>query len=502
MQAAFSKLKLKSKASDIPQADSASTSGKPPSTKQIYQSRQNFGVNFGACFVLEKWIYHELFSETNGDAELDAVSSLFKKLGEYDTRSRFENHWKGYVNDDDWKWLSEHHVNSIRLPIGYWEVDGGAYTSGTNFDKYKGVYKNAWKIIKDDFIKKALDHKISVLVDIHGLPGGANNSGHSGESGAGGKFWKDEKKQIAIAKMMGWIANDLKSFDNIAGIQVVNEAEFSDPAKKQSTYYSACITEIRKSDKSVPIVISDGWWADQWVKWVQEKQGSDGYIGVVLDEHVYRCFSDDDKKKKPQQIIDDLQGDVLTNLNDNGKGVDFIVGEYSCVLDQQSWDNDKNADRDDLVKKFGQRQSEEFAQKTSGSYFWTFKFQSGNGGEWDFKTMTDKGALVPPPIPSNQPSDDKFEEALNNAYNGHVDFWKNEHPDGKFEHDNFKEGFTIAWKDADAFAQFDGSRIGRKEAWKRSRLQEFASSKGKSDFLWEWEQGFDQGLEGFYSAST
>ena len=39
------------------------------------------------------------------------------------------------------------------------------------------------------------------------------------------------RKQIAIAKMMGWIANDLKSFDNIAGIQVVNEAEFSDPAK-------------------------------------------------------------------------------------------------------------------------------------------------------------------------------------------------------------------------------------------------------------------------------
>lgn len=37
------------------------------------------------------------------------------------------------------------------------------------------------------------------------------------------------------------------------------------------------------------------------------------------------------RKKKPQQIIDDLQGDVLTNLNDNGKGVDFIVGEY-CVF--------------------------------------------------------------------------------------------------------------------------------------------------------------------------
>lgn len=134
-----------------------------------------------------------MFSETDGDAELDAVLSLFKKLGEDDTRSKFENHWKGYVNDDDWKWLAEHHVNSIRLPVGYWEVDGGAYTSGTNFDKYKGVYKNAWKIIKENFIQKASDNKISVLIDIHGLPGGANNSGHSGESGAGGILEGREK---------------------------------------------------------------------------------------------------------------------------------------------------------------------------------------------------------------------------------------------------------------------------------------------------------------------
>lgn len=111
-----------------------------------------------------------------------------------------------------------------------------------------------------------------------------------------------------------------EKFDNIAGIQVVNEAEFSDPAKKQSTYYAACITEIRKSDSLVPVIISDGWWADQWVKWVQEKQGPDGNIGVVLDEHVYRCFSDDDKNKTPQQIIDDLNGDLLTNLTDDGKG--------------------------------------------------------------------------------------------------------------------------------------------------------------------------------------
>lgn len=63
MQHPFSKLKLKSRASNIPDADPAITPGKPPSTKQIYQSRLNYGVNFGSSFVLEKWIFGDLFSK-------------------------------------------------------------------------------------------------------------------------------------------------------------------------------------------------------------------------------------------------------------------------------------------------------------------------------------------------------------------------------------------------------------------------------------------------------
>ncbi|KAI5954283.1 EXG3 [Candida jiufengensis] len=498
MQQAFSKLKLKSKGNDVPQADPALTPGQPPNTKQIYQSRLNYGVNFGSSFVLEKWIFSDLFSETQGDTELDAVSSLVQKNGIDDTRSKFENHWNSYVNDDDWKWLVDNQVTSIRLPIGYWEVDGGSFTSGFKFEKYKGVYTNAWSIIKSKYIEPALNNKISIIIDIHGLPGGANNSGHSGESGSGGDFWSDNKAQVAMAKMSAWIANDLKNYENIAGIQLDNEAEFADPAKKQSTYYAAAATEIRKNDKSIPIIISDGWWPDQWVKWIQGEQGDDGYIGFVVDEHVYRCFSDSDKSKSAEQIIDDLNKDVLTNLTDNGKGVDFIIGEWSCVLDQQTWDKTKG-NRDELVVKYGQTQLQIFDQRSSGSYFWTFKFQSGNGGEWDFKTMTNKGALKPPPKPQNPPSNDQLNQALDNAYNNHVNYWKQQDPNGKYEPELFKDGFSIAWKDADAFAKFNGSRIGRKEALKRSRLLETINSKGSSKFFWEWEQGYDEGIKEFYN---
>lgn len=502
MQQAFSKLKLKSKAHDVPQAEPALTAGKPPSTKQIYQSRLNYGVNFGSSFVLEKWIFHDLFSETKGDTELDAVSSLVDKFGVDETRTKFENHWNNYATADDWKWLAQNGVNSIRLPIGYWDVDGGSFTSGFKFEKYKAVYANAWKIIKKNYIEAALQHKISVIVDVHGLPGGANKSGHSGESGGSGSFWKDDKAQISMAKLAGWIANDLKKYENIAGIQVVNEADFADPAKHQATYYAACVTEVRKSDKLIPVIISDGWWPDQWVKWVQDEQGDDGYIGVVVDDHVYRCFSDSDKGKSPQQLTDDLNGDVLTNLTDNGNGVDFIVGEWSCVIDQKSWDKVGDANRDELVKKYGQAESQIFTQRSSGSYFWTYKFQSGNGGEWDFKTMTEKGALQPFAKPSNKPSDDQLQQAANNAANAHADYWKQQDSKGSYKPDLYKDGFTTAWKDADAFAQFDGSRIGRKEALKRARLQEHISSKGSLKNDWEWNQGYDEGIKQFYEAST
>ncbi|KAI3404560.2 EXG3 [Candida oxycetoniae] len=500
MQKAFSKLKLKSKGSNIPDAAPAVDSGKEPSIAQIYQSRLNYGVNFGSSFVLEKWIFHDLFAETGGDTELDAVSSLVAKNGVNDTRSKFENHWNNFVTSEDWSWLADNQVTSIRLPIGYWHVDGGSFTSGFKFEKFKQVYSNAWTIIKQKYVEVALQNKISVIIDIHGLPGGANNAGHSGESGSG-DFWSDEKAQVSMAKMMGWIANDLKSYENIAGIQVDNEAGFANPAKKQETYYAACISEIRKNNKQVPVIISDGWWPDQWVKWVQDEQGDDGYIGVVIDDHVYRCFSDADKAKSPQQIIDDLNGDVLTNLTDNGSGADLMVGEWSCVLDTQSWEKAGGSNRDDEVKKYGQTQCKLFNERACGSYFWTFKFQSGNGGEWDFKTMTDKGAIQPFSRPTKKPSDDQFQQALGNAYNGHVDYWKKQDPNGKYQPELYKDGFSIGWKDADSFAKFNGSRIGRKEALKRARLQEEISSKGSSKYDWEWSQGYDEGVKQFYNAS-
>ncbi|CUM63963.1 uncharacterized protein PRCAT00001551001 [Priceomyces carsonii] len=495
----FDKLKLKSKGSNVPAAAPAATPGKPPSKRQIYQNRQNHGVNIGACFVLEKWIFHDVFPEGAG-CELEAVQKLVKEKGKDDAKKKFEKHWNDFLNEGDWKWMKEHHVTSIRVPLGYWDIDGGKFTNGTNFEKFASVYSNAWTIFKRKFIEEAEKYNISVLVDIHGLPFGANGSDHSGEKCSGDAgFWNKEQAQLLVCDMLKFIAKDLKAYDNITGIQIVNEAEFADPPKKQQRYYAAAISKIREEDLSIPIIISDGWWPDQWVKWVQDQQSEGKSIGVVIDDHCYRCFSDDDKKKSPRQIINDLEKDLLTNLTDNGNGVDFMVGEYSCVIDGSSWNKDNaNTKRDDYVIQYGRREIELMSKRaTFGTYFWTFKFQSGNGGEWDFKTMTDSGAISPAVVVNKIPDSSQRDQKLNSAYSAHVEYWNKQNSKEKYEHERYKEGFNKAWDDATAFAKFNGSVIGRIQAWKAARFDEHVKSKGSLKHLWEWEQGFQTGLNEF-----
>lgn len=500
----FDKLKLKSKAGKLKPSAPATSAGKAPSKKQIYQSRQNFGVNIGSCFVLEKWIFHELFPE-GAECELDVATELSKKEGADGARERFEKFWNNFLSDDDWNWLVDHGVNSIRVPLGYWDVDEGKFTKKTKFEKVgPTVYKNAWSIFKSKFIEAAGLRNISVLVDIHGLPHGANGADHSGEKGSGkAEFWDNEDAQINMLDMFAFIAKDLKKYDNVCGIQIVNEAEFANDPKKQARFYAAAQASIREENDEIPIIISDGWWPDQWVKWIQSEQKDVGNLGFVLDHHCYRCFSDDDKNKSPDQIINDLDKDVLTNITDDGKGVDFMVGEYSCVLDGSSWDkNGANEKRDQLVIEYGNRQTEILYERaTYGSYFWTFKFQSGNGGEWDYKTMTDKGALKKPLSfkGKNIPDQSAFESKLNENLSNHSNYWNEQNPNEKYEHDRYKEGFTTAWADASAFAKFDGSILGRVEAFKLARLNEHTKARGSLKHLWEWEQGYDAGLKEFQS---
>ncbi|GME80625.1 unnamed protein product [Ambrosiozyma monospora] len=288
----FPKVVSRNVSINLDSKSAAAPVGQTPTNKSIYQSRSNFGVNFGSLFVQEKWIYDRFFIN-NTNYELDAIRAYIGQYGTDKTKSDLEDHWNNYCSDSDWSWLQSKGVTAVRIPVGYWTVGGGQFTSSTDFAAISSVYVNAWNILIEKYIKKAAQYNIGVLVDLHAVPKGANTDGSSGEQFSTPNFWNDTASQTIACNALNYMAGQLSSYDNVTGIQVVNESVFDNNATAQKSYYKNAISTIRSSNGTVPIIISDGWWTDQWVQWIRENGGPG--LGVVIDNHVYRCYSDSDK---------------------------------------------------------------------------------------------------------------------------------------------------------------------------------------------------------------
>ena len=252
-------------------------------------------------------------------------------------------------------------ATAVRVPIGYWMVGGGQFCDHTHFENAHKVYKNAWDIFKDVVLRKAAEFEIGVLVDLHGLPGGANGADHSGTTVGEAKLWDSSRCQVQSYDVLQFLAKDLAQFDNVVGLQILNEAPYeSHDADVQKTFYLKAINQIRSVNTEIPLVISDGWDLNRWVDIIKEvehklssERGENASLGVIIDTHVYRCFSDDDKNKAPIDIVNHIE----EALPDTENTVDIMVGESPVswtASPGRSTTQHANGSREELVKQYGQ----------------------------------------------------------------------------------------------------------------------------------------------------
>lgn len=456
-------------------------------TRTIYRNRFNNGVNLGALFVLEPWIFDSKLNECGGDCEFECISNMCKKKSSDEAVKRLQNHYETYISRINWDWLNKNGITALRVPIGYWHVDNGSFTDGLPFESLKGIYSQCkpWDTFKK-LIERANQHKIGILIDIHGLPGGANTDSHSGEKSGNASFFQNSKYvDKMVNEVIPFIVKELPlHYENIIGLQIVNEAKFDEKGKDEQKYYEKAIKAINKIDPNLPIIISDGWWPEQWADWLQ-KTNSDS--SVIVDTHIYRCFSDEDKSKSAEQIIKDLNKTVNLPYDK----ADFMVGEFSCVLDEQTWSKTKG-DRKTWVEEFGKEQIKTFNKVASwGWFFWTLQFQWGDGGEWGIVPQVNNAAI---PI-RNKKQVNIDSGAIQSIVSEHVNYWDDK--GDRFEHERFMDGLNQAIDDIKNFNKFDSSRIGRLHAWVATRRSQYIKEHGDSEFMWEWDQGYQRGLSEF-----
>ncbi|CCF55539.1 hypothetical protein KAFR_0A01010 [Kazachstania africana CBS 2517] len=452
-----------------------------------FRFRENYAVNLGSFFLLEPWIYPDMFDK-GGANEFDGMTNQVASIGLDAAVQKLRSHYNEYFNAIDWNWLKNSaNITALRVPIGYWHVNNGAYLDGLPFAPLKPLYAAAtpWIFLRN-LIAKAYTYKIGIIVDMHGLPGGANADFHSGYNNATATFFTNESYvNIMCNQILPFIVSDVCTPNvNTVGIQIVNEASYESSGTTQKNYYLKAIQAINKIDSTLPVIISDGWNPQVFAEWVNNYN-----LGwtTVIDTHIYRCYSDSDKSKSAGTIINELP----STANLPKTLADFVIGEFSCVLDEATWQK-TSGDRTTWIKNFGQTQVSVFNSNAgAGWFFWTLKFKYGDGGEWGFVPCVNKGF-----IPERSKTTVNIDSnAVNNLIKQHQDYWNK--IGGSYEFWRYSDALNGVVDDIKKFSSYNNSRIGRWAAWKKIRRSEYIASKGDSQYMWEWDQGFQAGLDNF-----
>ena len=69
-------------------------------------------IHPGSWFTLERWISNEPFACAQHPAESDYDGARCANAKEI-----LEKHWDTWITEQDWEWLSDNGINTVRIPV-------------------------------------------------------------------------------------------------------------------------------------------------------------------------------------------------------------------------------------------------------------------------------------------------------------------------------------------------------------------------------------------------
>ncbi|KAI0372834.1 glycoside hydrolase [Pilatotrama ljubarskyi] len=344
----------------------------------VYRYRQQQSVNLGSWFVHERWMTPSLFLCATGDqaSELDIASGW----GSLDSaRSLLERHWDTFINASDFQYLSGIGINTVRLPVGYWNL-GPAFCQGTPFEAVASVYQNSWvRVIRA--INMASDAGLGVLVDLHGAPGSQNGQPHSGISDGDANLFDDDWYINKTITVLTYLTEQLADVSNVVGIQLLNEPKNVESLPDFYTQAISAMRQVNTAAKNLALYVHDGFDLDQYSDFVANRSDF-----VVLDHHSYFVFTSADETEPASQHTKDVQGPIAASLAAASarQRRNLVVDEFSCALTYQSLAGEPHTDQ--ARKEFCQGQMEIYHNETAGWAFWAYnKEDCFDDPGWCFK---------------------------------------------------------------------------------------------------------------------
>lgn len=482
-------------------------------------------MNLGSFFTLETWLTPSLFDGVKGaKSEYD----LCQQLEQQQVRERLERHWNSFIDDGDWQvseeycihgfcfntsdrppfqWMKGQGITTVRLPISYYHFLPGhpdkqvqSLMKGTEYEPFAAIYQSAFGCIQR-VIEKASQHQIGVLIDLHAAPGAQGSDGHSGLSTGKVGFYtrSNMKNTIFILKA---IVDTYGSMENVTGVELINEPK--DDGKLPDWYRDA-IKHLRSECSNnfhVPLYFGDCWNSQKYSQVIEEQKGKAGPL--ILDHHLYRCFTTEDCHKSAAQHAAEIQpsqnGPSYGNLHRTSSQLQksVIIGEWSAALNPGSFQN-CGGDKKGHQRAWARAQLDAFNAECGGHFFWTLKKEGSTDVGWCFYSAIENDIL---PSGLGRPKsgldigqlEQQLQREGENNFNGHVGYWNQNSKGKKMNHDKYRDGFNQLTKDCLDIYRSCGEEIGFVGLWVAERASAHSQEHGK-DGEWEFVHGGIKAVE-------
>lgn len=377
---------------------------------------------------------------------------------------------------------------------------------GTEFEPFTAIYCNAFACIQQ-VIDKAAQHDIGVLIDLHAAPGSQNGEHHSGLPTKRADFFNDSKHRSKTISILSAMVNTFACKENVIGIELLNEPKNDE---KLARWYKEAISQLRiqcMQQYHLPLIIGDCWEPDKYTCVIREQRGASGPI--ILDHHLYRCFSPSDHNKAARQhageVHCDGQGPSYKMLCQASSALQsgIIIGEWSAALNPASL---RDGDHREQQKEWAYAQLYAYSKQCAGHYFWTLKKEGPTDVGWCLYSAIEQGVL-PSGLGRSDPSRDlaqlqqRGHDACNTNYNGHCDYWQKNGGGKEMHHERYRDGFQQIFKDCIDFYRHDGDEIGLNGYWVESKALAYMAAvnddRGKKTADWEFVHGGLKAIECF-----
>ena len=322
------------------------------------------GVNLGGWLVIEKWMTPTLFTGTNAQDEYTFMQTL-------GADKKIEHHRETFITESDFVWMSEHGVNAIRIPVGYWLFTGDEPFTAT-------------LPYLDWAMEMATKYDLAVIIDLHALPGSQNGFDHSGRIGKVEWFHSIENRNKSI-DALEQIALRYKHSQNLWGLQLINEPQVGLFHFKLRAYYRRAYQRLSAIlEPHTRIIFSDAFSPRLFSGWLPSSPTQS-----VMDVHKYHMTTLLAQRFSMTWYYRRLRrfAPLLRRLSGRQP---IIIGEWSGALRQSAYNRISTDQHAQLTREYIERQLQTF-DDVAGWFYWSYKTEQP--GVWDFRSQVDAGII-------------------------------------------------------------------------------------------------------------